>query len=401
MTTLRAAGFFLPAAAVATAFLMNPQPEAWYLYIGILVAAEVAVFWLFEGINRDVEFHSGYYWQVRHYYSWVERVETTQTRTDSNGRTHTTRQVSYRTHPEYWTAYLNTKEEINISRQQFLYCSRLWNTGLNYFPTHHHNQVRGGGGEASAWNKEQDTMQTATYKKRYKNYLQDTNSIFNPRRVTREEAKREGLIPYPKIIDNTQEPLCVSPGVSYAFSDEDQMLFRRLNARMGLKHQIHFFVLLFPAEKGVGISLRQRQYWEGGNKNEFTICLGVEQSSAAGGAVGDDTSGPPSSDSVGITNGAMARGGTESLKVRWCKPFSWMDAPTLEVALQDWYIENPMLDMLALEQWLTENIDLWKRKQFSDFKYLGRHLSPWKSAMYLLLTVGICVLVFLLLLNGL
>ena len=367
MTTLRAAGFFLPAVAVATAFLIKPQPEAWYLYIGILVAAEVAVFWLFEGINRDVEFHSGYYQTVRHYFSWVERVETTQTHTDSNGRAHTTRQVSYRTHPEYWTAYLNTKEEINISRQQFFYCSRLWNTGLNYFPTHHHNQVRGGGGEASAWNKEQETMQTATYKKRYKNYLQDTNSIFNPRRVTREEATREGLIPYPKIIDNTQEPLCVSPGVSYAFSDEDQMLFRRLNARMGLKHQIHFFVLLFPAEKGVGISLRQRQYWEGGNKNEFTICLGIEQDQ----------------------------------KVGWCKPFSWMDAPTLEVALQDWYIKNPVLDMPALEQWLTENIDLWKRKQFSDFKYLGRHLSPWKSVMYILLTIGICVLAFLLLLNGL
>lgn len=372
MTSLRATGFALPAVAVAAAFLIKPDIEAWYLYLGILVAAEVAVYWVFEGMNRDVEFHSGYYSKVLHYYSWVERVETTQTHTDSNGRTHTTKQISYRTHPEYWTTMLNTGVEINITERNFRYCVNLWNTGCDYFPTYHHNQVRGGGGEASAWDGQKETMQTATYKKRYKNYIQDTNSIFNPTRVTREEAKREGLIPYPKIVDNKQEPLCVSEGLEYSFSDSDQLLFRRLNATLGREHQVHFFLLLFPAEKGLEISLRQRQYWEGGNKNEFTICLGVE----------------PDADNSG-------------LKVNWCKPFSWMDAPTLEVATQDWFIQNPMLDIPSLEQWLTENIGLWERKHFSDFKYLGRHLAPWKATIYILVSIAICALCIAILLYGL
>lgn len=357
MTLLRTVGFVFPVATVAAVYFLYPNPEVWYIYLVTLAIAELAVYFIFEGMNRDVEFLSGYYTEVRHYYPWVQRVTVTRTVSDGKGHTRTVTETRYVPHPDSWSAVLNTGREIDITSHSFSSVSGLWQTGLNYFPTCHPNQVSGGGGESSSWNGSLDTMQTATYKGRYKNYIQDTNSIFNPTRVTRDEAKAEGLIPYPEIIDNTQNPLCVSSSLKYAFSPDDQLLMRRLNASLGQEHQVHFFVLLFPSEKGVNASLRQRQYWEGGNKNEFTICLGME----------GDT-------------------------VRWCKPFSWMDAPTLETAVQDWFIQNPTLDIPAMAQFLTENIDLWKRKQFSDFKYLGRHLSSRKSALYIFLSLAICAL---------
>lgn len=357
MTLLRAVGFVLPAATVAVVYSLYPNQEEWYIYLITLAIAETVVYFLFEGMNRDVEFLSGYYTEVRHYYPWVERVVVTRTVSDGKGHTRTVTETRHIPHPDSWSAVLNTGREIDLPRRAFTSVCSLWQTGLSYFPTCHPGQVSGGGGESSPWNGSPDTMQTATYKSRYKNYIQDTNSIFNPARVTREEAKSEGLVSYPAIIDNTQNPLCVSPLLHYTFTADDQLLMRRLNASLGLEHQVHFFVVLFPYEKGVGVSLRQRQYWEGGNKNEFTICLGME----------GDT-------------------------VRWCKPFSWMDAPTLETAVMDWYIRHPALDIPALAQFLTENISLWQRKQFSDFKYLGRHLSSWKSVLYLLLTLVICAI---------
>lgn len=360
MTALRAVGFVLPAAAVAAAFYIHPQSDVWYLYLIALAVSETAVYFLFEGINRDVEFLSGYYTEVRHYFPWVERVTTTRTVSDGRGNTRTVTETHYVHHPDSWSAMLNTGVEIGLDESQFAQCTALWNTGRSRFPMVHVNQVSGGGGESSAWDNRRESMQTATYKHRYKNYIQDTNSIFNPERVTKDEAKEEGLVPYPKIIDNTQSPLCCSAGLGYSFSASDQMLFRRLNATLGQKHQVHFFVLLFPASKGIGISLRQRQYWEGGNKNEFNICLGVEQGES------DDT-----------------------WTVTWCKPFSWMDAPTLEVATQDWFISHPTLDFPALAAFLEENIGLWERKQFSDFKYLSRHLSSGKSLLFIFITLCI------------
>lgn len=369
MTFVRAIGFVIPAAAVAAAYFISPQPDLWYAYVIVLAAAEVAIYYLFEAMNRDIEFLSGYYTEVRHYYPWVELVTVTRTVSDGRGHTRTVTEQHHVPHPDSWSALLNTGREIGLSQRAFLSAARLWQTGTNYFPTHHPGQISGGGGESSAWNGRQDTMQTATYKSRYKNYIQNTNSIFNPARVTRDEAKSEGLIPYPEIIDNTQNPLCVSPLLDFTFSADDQLLMRRLNASLGNEYQIHFFVLLFPAEKGVNISMRQRQYWEGGNKNEFTICLGMEKEK----------------DGDGEQDG-------NSWKVKWCKPFSWMDAPTLEVATRDWYISNPGLDITALAQFLSENISLWERKQFSEFKYLGRHLSSWKSVLYLFITLCISAL---------
>lgn len=371
MTALRALGFILPAVAVAVAFSINPCEEEWYVYLIVLAAAETAVYFIFEGMNRDVEFLSGYYTEVRHYYPWVEKVTTTRTESDGKGNTRTVTETHYVNHPDTWSAMLNTGKEISLDSSDFSYCVRLWGTGTSYFPTYHHNQVSGGGGEASAWNGVRETMQTATYKHRYKNYIQDTNSIFNPTRVTREEAKNEGLIPYPKVIGNTQEPLCVSSALEYVFPAHEQMMYRRLNATLGKSRQVHFFVLLFPSVKGVDVSFRQRQYWEGGNKNEFTICLGVEKNEA------------------------------DALTVTWCKPFSWMDAPTLEVAVQGWFLEHPTLDMPALATFLEENIDLWKRKQFSDFKYLGRHLSSGRSILYILSTLAVCAACIAILLEAL
>ena len=89
---------------------------------------------------------------------------------------------------------------------------------------------------------------------------------------------------------------------------------------------------------------------------------------------------------LGIENGTS---------VKWCKAFSWCDAPALESATESWFIENPTLDLEAYATWIHENIHLWKRKEFKDFKYLGVNLSPTAKWIVAILTITLCAAIVL------
>ena len=69
------------------------------------------------------------------------------------------------------------------------------------------------------------------------------------------------------------------------------------------------------------------------------------------------------------------------MTVKWCKAFSWCDTPLLESATESWFIANPKLDIPAYAQWLRKNLNLWKRKEFKDFKYLGVRLPAGRTAL--------------------
>lgn len=353
------AGYILPVATVIAVFAVTWNISLWWVYLIALAVSEAVVYLLFNGISKDREFISGYATQVRHYNAWTERVTHTETYT-VNGKTQTRTRVSYVHHPEYWAMPLNTGTEINISHRLFEYCSGLWGTGSAHFNTFHPNCVMGGGGQSYDWDGIEDHAQTATYTQRYKNYLQYSHSIYRGDRISRKEARSMGLFDYPNITDNEQRVICLSPELNdFPLEESDQVTFQRLNAFVGKDHQVHFLVLLFTADKGINQALYQRDYWEGGNKNEFTTCLGIRKEG-------------------------------DAFKVAWCKPFSWMDTPTLETAAMDWFISNPILDLNAYAAWLRENIGLWKRKEFKDFKYLGRHLSKAQTILYYILTALVC-----------
>ncbi len=362
-------GYILPVATVILAFAVTFNTDLWWVYLTALAIMEILVYLLFNVINRDKEFLSGYAVEVRHYNAWTERVVRTETYTDGKGKPQTRTKVDYVHHPEYWVMPLNTGKEINISHSHYKYIVGLWNTPKHSFETFHVNCVSGGGGQRYSWDGNEDNAQTATYTNMYKNYLQYSHSIYRGDRISKKEARRMGLFDYPSIDGHEQNVVCCSGELSgFPLEEAHQTAFQHLNAFLGEKHQVHFLTLLFPADKGIEQALLQRDYWEGGNKNEFTTCLGIKREG-------------------------------DSFKVVWSKPFSWMDTPTLESAAIDWFIRNPELDLLAYASWLRENISLWKRKEFSDFKYLGRHMSRWQTILYYFLTVLLCILTLFILIE--
>lgn len=332
-------------------------------------ALEGLIYWMIKRSYQTKEYLSGYATNVDHHNSWVERVVVTRTYTDSKGNTKTRTEVRHVYHPDQWFVYYNTGRVHNISSSKFFAISSRWGTiPIPIFPRHI-NCVSGGGGESYLWDRNNDTAFTTTYTGRYTNYILNSNSIFKSNQVTSLQVKQWGLIPYPTGCTGQDFSLgdeidCIL--VSAALKDL-QVPFswtrpiNLFNATFGMSKQIHVFVLLYPSENGLQTAVHQREYWRGGNKNEFTICLGIE----------------PTED--------------KQWKVSWCEAFSWCDIPQMESAMESWFLEHKILDFEQLSQWLSENVSLWKRKEFKDFEYLKSRIPAGRSALIGFITVALCL----------
>lgn len=347
--------YLLPFGTVLVLLALRQDLSNWWVYLVALGSAELLL-WLIRYIfnkHTDTEFLSGYVTSVHHEFAWVERVERTVTERDSNGNTYTRVRVDYVHHPDAWYWKLNTGRTEHIYHATFESMCDRFGTGLQFERVYHANCVSGGDGEFSEWDGDELNTQTVTYKHHYVNPLKNSHSIFKTRKITKAKAKELGLFRYPKIKGFDQEVVRSGEHFEWRQNFQDVLAaFQRLNAFCGCEHQIHVFVLLFDANlHSVDIVESQRAYWDGGNKNEFVVCLGMD--------------GPD--------------------KVEWCHSFSWMDydAPALSVATRSYFIEHPILDLLAFENWLRGNLDKWHRKEARDFKYLGVNLSNVQSAFFI------------------
>ena len=340
----------------------------WWAY-AVMAAVSCLLLWLaMRRGTRTKEYLSAYALKAVHHESWVERVTYHETYTDSKGKTHTRTRVTYVNHPDIWFLCMNTGTSPHISHSTYDYYRRLWGTPVNHIDPFHANCVSGGGGQEYEWNGIYEAAATHTYKDLYINYVKYSDSIFNERRPGDEEIKEYGLVEYPDFSGRNleTEAVLISPLLKIDSTDELNEPLWLFNAFHGQSHQIHVFVILFDAAKGVETALKQRALWRGGNKNEFTVCLGLEN--------GKD--------------------------VKWCKAFSWCDVPSLEAAAESWFIENPVLDLKVYTEWLRQNVSLWKRKEFKDFAYLGTSLSPTAKWLVSLLTIALCAAVVLITIYG-
>ena len=330
----------------------------WWAY-AVMAGVSCLLLWLaMRRGTRCKEYLSAYALKAVHHEAWVERVIYQETYTDNKGKTHTRTRVTYVNHPDIWFLCMNTGECPHVSDSTYDYYRRLWGTPVNHIDPFHANCVSGGGGQEYEWNGIYEAAATHTYKGLYVNYVKYSDSIFNERKPRKEEIEEYGLVDYPDFSGRhlETEAVLVSPLLKIDSTNELNEPLWLFNAFHGQSHQIHMFVILFDSAKSVETALKQRALWRGGNKNEFTVCLGLEN--------GKD--------------------------VKWCKAFSWCDVPSLEAAAESWFIENPVLDLKVYTEWLRQNVSLWKRKEFKDFAYLGTSLSPTAKWLVALLTIALC-----------
>lgn len=355
--------YFIPLVALLIACFIDIDPEYWWAYLllaGTALGIIALMRYRFVNFNAT-EYLSGYVTCVEHLNEWVEKVVTKETKYDSEGKSYTVEKVEYKKHPDEWYWYLNTGYSRHISESMFSHMCGVWGTGVYQFDTYHPNCVSGGGGERCHWNQIEYDTYTVTYPHKYRNPVQQSQSLFKSSLMPTDiNIRKIGLFDYPAIGNLDQQVILYHPELSVPEDFEQaNVALQHLNAFMGLQHQIHVFILLFKAEQGLEIAAMQRDYWKGLNKNEFVVCLGVAEQ-----------------------------------QVKWCEALSWMDVPTLSLKTRDYFIEHETLDLLAFVAWLRGSLDSWKRKEFKDFAYLPKKMSQEKAAIYWSVSILLGILVF-------
>lgn len=301
--------------------------------------------------SLDKEYLSDLVSKITYYEDWDETVMVTHTRTVSCGKGKT-RIETYvvperRYHPKRYVYETVTGETNDVSEDEYkLICYKL-NMPAVFKDMHRSYRSKDGDAYVTSWNRTRENSYPVTWTHLYQNKVKASSySIFKYGNISEEEIKENKLFDYPEIKNNDQNPI-----LGFNATDTDIDAVRYLNGYRGPKNQIHVFILCFN-NPSLEVAEMQKAYWQGGNKNEFVVCLGVKNNT-----------------------------------VIWCNPFSWSDEPMLEVKTRDYFIKHPNINFKDYAEWLDTQIDKnWHRKEFNDFNYLSIELSiGWYIAILIII----------------
>lgn len=347
--------FLIPIVTVGILAFKFREKTAWWEYVIVLVPSILLFFALkysFVYISSlDKEYLSDLVSKITYYEDWDETVMVTHTRTVSCGkgktRTETYVVPERRYHPKRYVYETVTGETNDVSEDEYkLICYKL-NMPAVFKDMHRSYRSKDGDAYVTSWNRTRENSYPVTWTHLYQNKVKASSySIFKYGNMSEEEIKENKLFDYPEIKNNDQNPI-----LGFAATDTDIDAVRYLNGYRGPKNQIHVFILCFD-NPSLEVAEMQKAYWQGGNKNEFVVCLGVKNNT-----------------------------------VIWCNPFSWSDEPMLEVKTRDYFIKHPDINFKDYAEWLDTQIDKnWHRKEFNDFNYLSIELSiGWYIAILIII----------------
>lgn len=347
--------FLIPIVTVGILAFKFREKTALWEYVVVLVPSVLLFFALkysFVYISSlDKEYLSDLVSKITYYEDWDETVMVTHTRTVPYGkgkiRTETYVVPERRYHPKRYVYETVTGETNDVSEDEYkLICYKL-NMPAVFKDMHRSYRSKDGDAYVTSWNRTRENSYPVTWTHLYQNKVKASSySIFKYGNMSEEEIKENKLFDYPEIKNNDQNPI-----LGFNATDTDIDAVRYLNGYRGPKNQIHVFILCFN-NPSLEVAEMQKAYWQGGNKNEFVVCLGVKNNT-----------------------------------VIWCNPFSWSDEPMLEVKTRDYFIKHPNINFKDYAEWLDTQIDKnWHRKEFNDFNYLSIELSiGWYIAILIII----------------
>ncbi len=350
-----AAVYLLPVlACLLLHFGFNFRGE-WTAYLWVIIFGEATIgalhYYAYRHLTSAKEYMGAIVTRITYEEPWTELIERTERRTDSRGNSYNVTRIEEKYHPEKYHFLTSLGSTFACPSGFFDMVRNVWAIP-GYGVSWSGRNIRGGtryGREYSFYDLPEDARTCSgswvpvTELHTYRNKIRRSNSIFKFERISKEEARQLGLYDYPKI-RHFDAPCILSS--HYAVPPEADFIFRQFNARIAPKAQMRLYILIFDASAGICISEKQRAYWQGGHKNEFTICIGL-----------------------------TAKG-----EIGWARAFSWADTQTLEVETASWIEAQKKIDWHELFRFLAINIDRWKRKEFKDFDYITVDLPPLYAA---------------------
>ena len=302
--------------------------------------------------TSDTEYLGSYIKKVNYYEPWDERVPCRHpiycTRTYPCGSAKSPRtctstyvcghvhayDVDY--HPEYWTKEDNYKKEYDVSYSEFKYLRKLFATNQYFVELNRDFHSIDGDAYSTNWAGEPERSSVITKEGSYTNKIRASHSVFKFENITEKEVAKWSLYEYPAVTDYKQKVV-----LGKKVDGRTERKLQYINGYYGPKKQFKLFVLFFK-NQSMDVVNKQRSYWEGGNKNEFVVCIGVDNSG----------------------------------RFEWVDAFSWMSKPALEVEVEEFISRTEDVKLKKFADWLPNQVAAhWKRRDFNDFEYLQMELT--------------------------
>lgn len=371
--------FALTIPALAAIFMYKYLKRSivwWEMVIPIVASALVILILKFSvqtTMISDTEYWGSMVTKARYYESWSTWVTKTCSYTttcccDSKGNNCQTTTHYYDCsycdkNSAYWVAYDNYGNSWRISQSYYESLLRKWNASpskieLNRSIDYSHGCGDDGDAFEITWDNRPESSEPAVTEHGYTNKVQASHSAFKMETVSKKEAAALGLYKYPDFYNYYRQNVVLGLDSFNVNRNVIQQKFEYFNGINGPKYKVKLFVILF-VNNPISIVEKQQAFWDGGNKNELVICIGLNK----------------------------------DLKINWVKPFSWTDNKRVLVDCREDIAELDTLNFDRMYDALQIDIQKFKYKNFEDFNYLTIDLPGWSVwlayILTLLVTIGV------------
>ena len=353
---------FVPVIAAALLLIFFTKKVVWWEVAAMIVPSAIIILLMntimINSRTSDTEYLGAYTKKVVYYEAWNERVSCRHpiycTRSYPCGKStctttyvcghHHPYDVDY--HPEHWSKIDNLGAEYDISKAEYNRLKEQFDTKTYFVELNRDYHSIDGDAYHTNFAGQPEKSDVINSEHSYTNKIKASHSIFKFEDISEKEKTRWKLYDYPSIRGYYQ-PIVLGQKVDAITEKKLQYL----NGYFGANKQFKTFILFFT-DQSVEAALKQRSYWEGGNKNEFIICIGKDKSG----------------------------------NFDWVKCFSWMKKPSLEVEVEDYFNATKDLELSKFADWMPSKISQhWERRNFKDFEYLEIEVT--ENQMWIILVV--------------
>jgi hypothetical protein len=353
----------IPLITIIVLFVMFKHKTVWWEFLipvaatllFILISKQIAI----SSLTDDTQYLGGYVKEVRYYEPWNERVSCRHPKYCTRYKSCCTRtkngctgcldryqcgwqhlyDVDY--HPASWTMETNLGT-IYISEQRY---KEILTKNFKVNPIFHelnrHSHTIDGDMYSGTWNGTDETIVPITIEDHYENRPQASHSIYHFNEVDTFDIREYGLYKYPTINDHNYQKTLL--GINDPIAERKLAV---LNARLGELKHVRVFILVFN-DKSVDAGHLQERYWQGGNKNEFVICVGL----------------------------------SEDKEVKWVYDFSWTEVEETKIETREFMLANESFDLNSLIDFTEQEINSkWIMRDFHKFDMLT--IDPSMTAVF-------------------
>lgn len=234
-------------------------------------------------------------------------------------------------HPEYWILHHSDEGVIRLNSSEYDRIVKKFGVTPQFVDMRRRYHTNDGDMYKAIWPGTDHTLEAVITTHRYENRVRVSSSSFAIKKPSKEISEQYKLYDYAPVLDGFKQK--VIQGYDDPVAEKK---FQILNAKLGRKKQFKAYVLVFkdaPRQAG----LYQEDYWEGGNKNELNITIGIDNDG----------------------------------NVEWCHVFSWTDKRDIVVNTRTFVEGQDKLSLSMLADFLVPQVEsYWERKSFADFQYL-------------------------------